>query len=258
MRYTLEEILLPIFFQARNYPPDTTLLAYAEDNLYYAMPTLGLGWLFKVVEDWFLHQQERHNLVTARNTAELAFLKSQVNPHFLFNTLNNIYALTYTKSDEAPGAVLKLSELMRYMLYESNSSDGKPQKVPLSKEVKYLENLIDLEKIRVAGAQVHFKAEGNTDLYRIEPLLLITFVENAFKHGDLTNPESPLTVLLSVRNGVLTFITKNKKSNRQKDSVGGIGLQNVERRLALLYPNQHTLTINNENGSYVCHLEINL
>ncbi|OIN59988.1 histidine kinase [Arsenicibacter rosenii] len=258
VRYSLEEIISPLLFNARNYADGTTLAYYIQDNLYFALPTIGLGWLVKLVEDWFTYQIERSSLVSERNTAELAFLKSQVNPHFLFNTLNNIYALAYTKSPEAPEAILKLSGLMRYMLYESSSPDGQSQKVALSKEVKYLTNLIDLEKIRVANAQVHVQTEGNLDLYRIEPLLLITFVENAFKHGDLTNASQPLTILLSVKQGQLTFITKNKKSQRQKDAVGGIGLQNVQRRLALLYPNRHTLQINDENGSYVCHLTIQL
>nr|WP_293845911.1 sensor histidine kinase [uncultured Arsenicibacter sp.] len=257
-RYTLEEIMSPLLFNARNYSEDTTLTYYIEDNFYFALPTLGLGWLVKLVEDWFTYQTERSSLVSERNTAELAFLKSQVNPHFLFNTLNNIYALTYTKSPEAPGAVLKLSELMRYMLYESSSPDGQSRTVALSKEVNYLTNLIDLEKIRVANAQVHFQADGNLDLYRIEPLLLITFVENAFKHGDLTNAGQPLTILLSVKQGQLTFITKNKIAQREKDGVGGIGLQNVQRRLALLYPDRHTLRVNEENGAYVCHLTIQL
>ncbi len=258
IRYSLEEIITPLLFHARNYTEDTTLTYYLHDNMYFALPTIGLGWLIKLVEDWFMYQTERSSLVSERNTAEMAFLKSQVNPHFLFNTLNNIYALAYTKSPEAPGAILKLSELMRYMLYESNSPDGRSQKVALSKEVKYLTNLIDLEKIRVANAQVHVQTEGNLDLYRIEPLLLISFVENAFKHGDLSDAGQPLTILLSVKQGELTFITKNKKSQRQKDAVGGIGLQNVQRRLALLYPNQHTLNVHDENGAYVCHLTIQL
>lgn len=258
IRYLLEQVLYWHLFGFTNYDPDVSKLAYAWDNRFYAIYAIGLGLAFKVIEDWFVHQQERSELVSERNTAELAFLKSQVNPHFLFNTLNNIYSLAYTKSDDAPGAILKLSELMRYMLYDSNEQNGGTGRVPLSKEVDYLKNYVELEKLRVANANVLFSVEGNTDLFRIEPLLLVSFVENAFKHGDLTDPNQPLVLDLSVRNGRLRFDTLNKKMNRQTDSAGGIGLTNVKRRLALLYPNQHTLHVTNDQDSYACSLELSL
>ncbi len=259
-RYLIEETLMHAFFGIRNYFPGTPFSFYVKDNLYIAIPAVLIGLVFKISEDWFVHQQERKALVSERNSAELAFLKSQVNPHFLFNTLNNIYSLAYTKSDAAPGAILKLSELMRYMLYDSNASSlaGGSAWVPLSKEVTYLENYVELEKLRVANAHVQFSIEGNTDLFRIEPLLLVSFVENAFKHGDLTDAQQPLVIDLSVRNGTLRFDTLNKKTNRQTDAVGGIGLANVRRRLSLLYPNRHRLRITDEPGSYACSLELSL
>ncbi len=257
-RYLLEQQLYWYVLHIINYNPGTSLLYYANDNVYYAMPALGVGLAFKIMEDWLVHQQERAALVNEKTTAELAFLKSQVNPHFLFNTLNNIYALTYAKSDEAPGAILKLSELMRYMLYDSNGPGGAQQKVLLSKEVTYLENFVALEKLRVANAQVKLQVEGNTDLYRIEPLLLLPFVENAFKHGKLTDPGHPLVIDLSVRQGTLRFDTLNPKADRQKDAVGGIGLDNVRRRLALLYPNRHTLHITDEPDRYAVSLQLTL
>ncbi|MVM40797.1 histidine kinase [Spirosoma sp. HMF3257] len=258
IRYVLEQVLYWHLFGFTNYDPDVSKLAYAWDNRYYALWAIGLGLAFKIMEDWLVHHQERTALVSERNTAELAFLKSQVNPHFLFNTLNNIYSLAYTKSDDAPGAILKLSELMRYMLYDSNGQAGGTGRVPLSKEVTYLQNYVELEKLRVANANVLFSVEGNTDLFRIEPLLLVSFVENAFKHGDLTDPSQPLVLDLSVRNGRLRFDTLNKKTNRQTDAAGGIGLANVQRRLALLYPNRHTLHITNDRDSYACSLELSL
>ncbi|MBN8822420.1 MULTISPECIES: sensor histidine kinase [unclassified Spirosoma] len=257
-RYLLEQVFFWHVFGFTNYDPNISKLAYAWDNRFYAVYAVGLGLAFKVIEDWFVHQQERSELVNERNTAELAFLKSQVNPHFLFNTLNNIYSLAYTKSDAAPGAILKLSELMRYMLYDSNGQHGGTGRVPLSKEVDYLKNYVELEKLRVANANVLFSVEGNTDLFRIEPLLLVSFVENAFKHGDLADPNQPLVLDLSIRNGRLRFDTLNKKANRQTDASGGIGLTNVQRRLALLYPNQHTLHITNDGDSYACSLELTL
>ncbi|GAB2534723.1 sensor histidine kinase [Spirosoma aerophilum] len=258
IRYLLEQVIFWKLFGFTNYDPETPLYYYAKDNLYFAFPAIGLGLAFKIIEDWFVHQQERTELVGERNTAELAFLKSQVNPHFLFNTLNNIYSLAYTKSDAAPGAILKLSELMRYMLYDSHGQEGETGRVPLTKEVDYLKNYVELEKLRVANANVQFTVEGNTDLFRIEPLLLVSFVENAFKHGDLTDQSHPLVLDLSVQHGTLRFDTLNKKTSRQTDAAGGIGLANVRRRLALLYPNQHKLHITDEADSYACSLELSL
>ncbi len=265
MRYLVEQKLCWVLFGNVNYDPeDLRISYYIVDNQYYALRAVGLGILFKLIEDWFRLQQERRELVGEKTTAELAFLKSQINPHFLFNTLNNIYALAYAKSDAAPGAILKLSELMRYMLYES-TGNGSPtagnndtHKVTLSKEVQYLRNLVDLEGLRVPNAQVQFEVEGNTDLYRIEPMLLISFVENAFKHGDLTDPNHPLVIHLSVRQGKLLADVLNKKSERQKDTTGGIGLPNVRRRLDLLYPNRYTLRIEETEQTYGCRLEISL
>ncbi len=268
-RFFLEQYLTLWFFGATNYFTDAlTVRYYLTDNQTYSFTALGWGLGFKLVEDWFRHQQERRALVREKTVAELAFLKSQINPHFLFNTLNNIYALSYTKSDAAPGAILKLSELMRYMLYDSAVSvaDGSssavksaaPGKVSLSKEVQYLRNLVDLEMLRVPNAQVEFTVEGNTDLYRIEPLLLISFVENAFKHGTLTDPAHPLVIHLSIRQGKLLADIVNKKNAHQKDAVGGVGLPNVRRRLDLLYPNQYSLRVDDDEQTYSCRLELTL
>jgi hypothetical protein len=254
-RYLIEQEVYWYVLGFTNYPQDVSILYYIKDNAYFMPSVLGVSAAFKLIDDWLVHQQERKALVSERNQAELAFLKSQVNPHFLFNTLNNIYALTYAKSDAAPGAILKLSELMRYMLYDSATG---PDKVALAKEVSHLKNLIELEKLRLTQAYVDFTIDGNIDLFRIEPLLLVSFVENAFKHGDLSNPNHPLVLDLSVQNGRLRFDTLNKKAIRQTDAVGGIGLANVRRRLQLLYPDHHTLRVIDEPTSYACSLEIEL
>jgi two-component system, LytTR family, sensor kinase len=260
MRYLVEQHLCRVLFNSVNYYDTDGLTAsyYIMDNRFYALKAVALGALFKLLEDWLVHQQERRALVSEKTTAELAFLKSQVNPHFLFNTLNNIYALAYTKSADAPGAILKLSELMRYMLYDSNGPAGESLRVPLSKEITYLENFVALEKLRLTDAQVQFSIEGNPDLYRIEPLLLVPFVENAFKHGLLTDPKNPLVIDTEIRQGKLYFDITNRKANRQKDSVGGVGLQNVRRRLALLYPDRYVLHITDTDTDYACHLELTL
>lgn len=254
-RYLIEQEIYWYLFGMSNYPRTVSVGFYIEDNAYFMPSVLTASAAFKLIEDWLVHQRERDTLVAERNQAELAFLKSQINPHFLFNTLNNIYALTYAKSDAAPGAILKLSDLMRYMLYDSTNG---PERVPLTKEIQYLNSFVDLEKLRVAQAHVEFTIEGNTDLFRIEPLLLVSFVENAFKHGDLTDASHPLVLDLSIRQGRLRFDTLNKKAVRQTDTAGGIGLTNVRRRLQLLYPNQHTLHITDTSDSYACSLELHL
>src|SRR5215217_6895736 len=144
--------------------------------------------------DWFLNELIQRDLENQRLTAELAFLKSQINPHFLFNSLNSIYSLAYQHSDNTPGAILKLSEIMRYMLYESNDN-----KVALEKELQYLQNYIDLQKIRFGDkAFIDFKIQGKVTDQRIVPLLLIAFIENALKHGVANDAASAIKLLINV------------------------------------------------------------
>ncbi len=184
----------------------------------------------------------------------MAFLKSQINPHFLFNSLNNIYSLAYQKSDATPDAILKLSEIMRYMLYESNEN-----LVSLEKEIIYLRSFIELQKLRFKeNAQVILEVEGQVHQQHILPFILISFVENAFKHGLATDPENPIHINISVFEDKLLFTIKNKKSNLNKDQTGGIGMVNVKRRLDLIYPNQYKLTIENNTDDYSSELFLNL
>ncbi|MBD2766911.1 sensor histidine kinase [Hymenobacter sp. BT664] len=187
-----------------------------------------------------------------KNAIELSFLKAQLNPHFLFNTLNNLYGLALTEPVRMPDALLKLAELMRYMLYESNET-----LVELVQEIDYLNSYIALEKLRHdGGVYVDFTVEGNINGYQIAPLLLISFVENAFKHGSIDNPQQPVELRLTARGGQLTFSSHNQIVRKNKDQVGGVGLQSVQRRLTLLYPGQHQLTITQEAGCFHCSLEL--
>ncbi|MBP7184136.1 MAG: histidine kinase [Saprospiraceae bacterium] len=215
--------------------------------------------LAKFISDWRNYDIERQDLEHKNTQTELSFLKSQINPHFLFNTLNNLYALTLKKSDKAPEIVLKLSEMMRYMLYECNE-----KKVMLSKEIYYLKNYLDLEKLRISqNVDVHFEENGVMDHHEIAPLLFIPFIENSFKHG-VTNfiDEGYVYMLIEVKNDVLYFTLENSKTsipnqNLSKHS-GGIGLKNVKRRLELLYANRHILKIENTPDCYKVNLELML
>jgi two-component system LytT family sensor kinase len=202
--------------------------------------------------DWFTNERVQRDLENQRLTAELAFLKSQINPHFLFNSLNSIYSLAYQKSDTTPEAILKLSEIMRYMLYECNDN-----KVDLAKELTYLQNYIDLQKIRFGKkAYVDFEVNGAVTNQRIAPLLLIAFIENAFKHGVANDPAAPIKMIINLSDGHLSFYMENKKHVHNRDSSGGIGLNNVKRRLDLLYPGNYNLEIHDDADTYTCELSL--
>lgn len=211
-----------------------------------------LSVVLKFSIDWFLNERIQRDLENQRLSAELAFLKSQINPHFLFNSLNSIYSLAYQKSENTPGAILKLSEIMRYMLYESNDN-----KVALEKELQYLQNYIDLQKIRFGKkAFIDFKIEGEVGDQRIVPLLLIAFIENAFKHGVANDTDTAIKLLIRIEASSLYFFIQNKKHTDNRDASGGIGLSNVKRRLDLLYPRKYSLEIRDEIDTYTCELSL--
>jgi two-component system LytT family sensor kinase len=211
-----------------------------------------LSTVLKFTVDWFLNERIQRDLENQRLSAELSFLKSQINPHFLFNSLNSIYSLAYQKSDTTPEAILKLSEIMRYMLYECNDN-----KVELTKELQYLQNYIDLQKIRFGNkAFIDFEVNGEVTDQHIVPLLLISFIENAFKHGIANDALSPIKLKINLEDGHLYFFIQNKKHTHNRDASGGIGLNNVRRRLDLLYPGKYNLDIRDEADTYTCQLSL--
>lgn len=188
---------------------------------------------------------------------EMKFLKSQINPHFLFNSLNNIYSLSYLKPEKTPENLLKLSEMLRYMLYECNE-----EKVPVSKEIAYLENFIHLKLLKDSRG-MNVKTDFNKSIghLMVAPMLLIPFVENAFKHSNIEDLENGwITIALDQEQDNLVFTVKNSNPNKSytKDKAGGIGLPNVKRQLDLLYPNKHQLKIEETTNQYVVYLEIDL
>lgn len=195
---------------------------------------------------------------TKNAMAQLDLLKSQINPHFLFNCLNSIYSLTLDHSEKAGVAILALSDLMRYQIETS-----KAKWVPLSKECQFIQNYIDLEKLRFEDyCRVDFKVEGQIHDYRIAPMLLIYFVENAFKHGiSVDSNENNILIEILVSQGQIKFmISNNLTNNRSKSEVQKLktGIENVTKRLDLIYPERHTLNINNGPEKYVVLLTITL
>jgi LytS/YehU family sensor histidine kinase len=187
---------------------------------------------------------------------ELQFLKAQVNPHFLFNSLNSIYSLSLIKSDKTPTAVLKLSEMMRYVTDES-----KNEFVSMEKEIKYIDNYVELQNLRLPSAtKLEYRTDIKTSYKQIAPLILIHFVENAFKHGLSASTPSTIQIDIFTTEDELSLYTANPKHNRQKPTQkeDGIGLQNTINRLEFLYPNNHTLTINDTPNNYFVTLKMNL
>jgi len=193
--------------------------------------------------------------------AELKLLKAQLNPHFLFNTLNNLYGLSVIKSDKLPDLMLKLSDLLRYSLYET-----KDAYVALEKEIQYLENYIALEKIRLEDtANIQFTKEGNLDSIIIAPMLFIVFVENAFKHLDTTkNTSSKVQVTIRAHENTLflecinTINPLDSSANSIEKGRSGIGLENARKRLDLLYPDRHTLKVHIDKETFRVYLTLTL
>lgn len=213
-----------------------------------------LGLLLSYLMDWRTIRAEKEVAEKEQLKTELAFLKSQVNPHYLFNTINDIYSLTQQQSEEAPEALLKLSELLRYMLRESDDPY-----VPLVNEIDYLKTVIELQKIGQKGnSHINFKVIGKIEKQKIAPLILINFIENAFKHGIFRNVEEPIQVLIAIDGQRFHLHLRNKINLARKDRTGGIGLVNVQRRLALIYPNRHELMIDHQTDIFIVDLKINL
>lgn len=208
----------------------------------------------KLLKFWYANQQAQQVLVKEKLEAELKFLKTQIHPHFLFNTLNNLYALTLKKSEKAPDMVLKLSELINYMLYECTADE-----VPLSKEVKFIQNYISIEKMRYGERlEVDVRVNGDVTATRIAPMIILPFVENCFKHGASEELQQAwVTVQLEAGPDTIIMKVENSKSNNGNNHEGdGIGIQNVKRRLALLYPGRHELKILDGQETYLVILTI--
>jgi len=253
MRYLLEEVVLFHIFHVHNYF-GYTASHYIVDNMYYGTSGLVLSLAVYSSFNALRKEQENKSLREEKTQAELAFLKNQINPHFLYNTLNYIYSLAYPVSEKLADAVIKLSQLMRYMLTEN--PDGQ---VDLQKEVDYIENYISIYQLRFEDAFfVDFKAEGDIAGKRVAALLLIPFVENAFKHGIVNDPSRPIRIHLKVTGTRLDFTVSNKINRSQKDHSTGVGLVNIRRRLELIYPNKHELLVSENGQTYKATVAISL
>ncbi|TGV04727.1 sensor histidine kinase [Flavivirga rizhaonensis] len=225
-------------------------------SLYF--PTL-IFFTLKLIKEKFIETSQIEQLKREKSLAELNFLKAQIHPHFLFNTLNNLYVLTLQKSKKAPETVLKLSQILDYMLYQCNDKH-----VTIEKELELIQNYIDLEKLRY-GERLELKLNKNIDnpQTKIAPLILVSIIENAFKHGiSSTIDKTIVKIDFKVQNKTLNFNVFNTKSKLvQKDNTkyrDGIGQKNIEKQLKLIYPDKFQFKIHEEDISYTVKLNIDL
>ncbi|MHA6249348.1 sensor histidine kinase [Pontibacter sp. CAU 1760] len=258
----MQFVLLPFLIHPIFCPTTCT-----EDNLTFYRFTknivnisylVAITTVIALLKNWYSHQQSARNLAQGKLEAELKFLKAQIHPHFLFNTLNSLYSLTLKKSDNAPEVVLKLSSLMDYMLYDANAA-----LVPLEKELNYIQNYISLERIRYGErVDVKFTQSGMISGKQIAPMILLPFVENAFKHGVSTETKNAwVRIDVKVTEAQLVLLVENCKcgdraSKSTRDMASGIGLKNLQRRLELLYEDRYNLEVEDEEESYAARLEL--
>lgn len=259
-RILIERIIEPNFFPSTTYyEPIFVWYLLFKGMLWFLAPVLLFTLLIRAVAHWVDQERVHQDTLREKLAAELHLLKAQVHPHFLFNTLNNLYALTLQSAPAAPQVVIKLSELMSYMLYESQA-----ESISLEKEVGHISNYIALEKLRYGDRlEVSLTASGELHGKMIAPLLLIPFVENAFKHGVSEETDNVwVTIDIKAKDGWLGIKVENSHTGGEarcgSAGTGGIGLHNVKRRLALLYPEGHKLTLTREAGHYTVDLNIKL
>jgi two-component system LytT family sensor kinase len=213
-----------------------------------------VGTCIVLMQEWLKIEQKKDEIEHEKINTELSFLKSQVNPHFFFNTLNNIYSLAVIGSDQTAPAIMKLSSIMRYILTETQTN-----LVPLQNEIDFITNFIDLQSVRLTDkVKVNFTAEGDIEPLQIAPLLFIPFIENAFKYGISTKEKTTIEIYLLAAGNKLSFTVNNTIVKAIRTETTGIGINNVKRRLELLYPGKHDLRVEEQNNQFIVHLDIEL
>lgn len=222
-------------------------------NAVQTFPVIAATMLIKLMDNSFKQEKKLREIEKEKFSAELGLLKAQINPHFLFNTLNSLYALTLKGSEQASKVVLRLSDLMHYMLYGASA-----HKVLLKDEIKYLENYISIEQMRFAERlELSFQYSGDIEGKLIAPLLLLPFIENAFKHG-IEDNSGWVTINLKVAGNRLFLKVENSCVAVPKYKSNGLGLSNVRRRLELTYPGNYELTINKTAAAFEAELELDI
>jgi two-component system LytT family sensor kinase len=250
-------VYLTAYVQLKDYLVDIHVVRfYDARTLFPVLFVTGMSTLYGLITLILAQTRKAQQEKSERMLSELAFLRSQISPHFIFNILNSIVYLIRIKSENAEKVTIELSKLIRYMLYESENKN-----VLLEKEIEYLENYVGLQKVRFGeDADIQIKITGNPAGLAIEPMLLIPFVENAFKHGVGLLKDPFISIDLKILEGnVMEFRVQNKCSTAEeepKDKDSGIGIKNVRRRIELLYPGSHSLELGEKNGIFDVYLRL--
>ncbi len=215
---------------------------------------------YSLIKYWIQNEKLKRVLLEEKLSTEMAFLKSKINPHFLFNILNSLYAKSLTSNaPELADGIAKLAELMRYMVYETNDD-----KVALEKEIHHLKNFIEVYQLRISENDdvfINFVTKGDTKTVKISPMLLIPFIENAIKHGVNPKTKSVINISIETQESKLYFKLTNtihKSTNGITDTSSGFGLDNLKKRLSILYPDTHTIETKEENGFFISLLNLKL
>ena len=278
--YTNAEWLIPKFFQKKKYQlytlfviitlgiaivcnygfrywlmdtPPRTFFTFTP--FYLFMSVIGISACYRLLNDYQSTQRLQNEREKIRLQSELSFLRSQISPHFMFNLMNSLASLARKKSDLLEPVIIKMSDLLRYMLYDSDE-----KKVPISKEANYLRSYVELQQLRFGqNVRIDLDIDIQNENIALEPMLLIPFVENAFKHGTGLIKAPFITILLQSSENKLKFVVTNRYTNAAndtKDGNSGIGLANVNRRLELLYPDLHQLEIHTDNHLFIADLTL--
>lgn len=238
----------PVLDRIRGGPPKFIIVLFT-------LVFIILGTITQLYQKLMHDDKTREKIESQKNKTELEVLKNQLNPHFLFNTLNSIYSLSVKKSDDTPEAIIMLAELMRYMLYKANN-----KLVLLKDELENIENYIRLQRLRVASNDtIKISIRGNVSNQKISPLLFISYIENAFKYGTDYSGNTEVTIAINVTENKLQFNCTNLIGSRPKhEEDSGIGMKNTRERLVLLYPNKHWLDFKEENNKFSIRLTLQL
>jgi len=244
------------FFSSEN----ESFLVYFYYNLFVGFIVLLVALSYALLKYWMRNEKLKRVLLEEKLSTEMAFLKSKINPHFLFNVLNSFYAKSLKHNvPELADGISKLAELMRYMVYDTNED-----KVLLEKEIHHLKNFIQVYQLRIAeedDVYINFDIQGDLNSVKVSPMLLIPFVENAIKHGVIPNEKSTIEIALKIKQDWMNFEVTNsihKAANSIPDNSSGFGLDNLRKRLAVLYPEEHTLETREENGYFISSLGLKI
>lgn len=251
-RYLVEQVITFYWLNTRNYTGETNIPWYLYDNILYSSKPIILSTVLWTMI-FLVRTLEYNKVILEENkNTEIKFLKAQINPHFVFNTLNNIYSMVYFKSDKSLPAIEKLSQIMQFTTYESQK-----EKIQLSGEINYILAYIELEQLRHeedAFTDLTLDTSLN-EMIEIPPYILSPLVENALKHGVMSNAD-PIRIELIADKQHLNFRVENTIGTQKKDKLGGIGLDNLRKRLEIYYPDSHSLQITNENNRFTAELNI--